>query len=131
MHQLYLVLYSRSCNSIQPSPEEVLYASGKMPFDPLIHAEYVEKLDAPAASIKEAFARQQAKAAMHLVIVFYHNNSNRSNRNPGTRVIERLLIEWIAACDQPFDEVEKPEFIAMMEYGRDPTKFSLPQREGV
>jgi hypothetical protein len=27
--------------------------------------------------------------------------------------------------------VEKPEFIAMMGYGRDPTKFSLPQQEGV
>ena len=44
---------------------------------------------------------------------------------------ERLLAEWVAACDQPFEEVEKPEFIAMMEYGQDPTKFSLPKREGV
>ena len=29
---------------------------------------------------------------------------------------ERLLTEWIVACDQPFDEVEKPEFISLMEY---------------
>ena len=29
---------------------------------------------------------------------------------------ERLLTEWVVACDQPFDEVEKPEFISLMEY---------------
>jgi hypothetical protein len=28
----------------------------------------------------------------------------------------RLLAEWMVACDQPFDEVEKPEFIRLMEY---------------
>jgi len=44
---------------------------------------------------------------------------------------EQLLIEWVVACDQPFDEVEKPEFISMMEYGRDPNTFSLPKRLGV
>ena len=33
------------------------------------------------------------------------------------RKFEQLLIEWVVACDQPFDEVEKPEFISMMEYG--------------
>lgn len=31
-------------------------------------------------------------------------------------VFNRLLAEWIVACDQPFDEVEKPEFIRLMEY---------------
>ena len=44
---------------------------------------------------------------------------------------EKLLIEWIVACDQPFDEVEKPEFVSMMEYSRDPTKFSLPKKDGI
>jgi hypothetical protein len=29
---------------------------------------------------------------------------------------EQYLTEWIIACDQPFDEVEKPEFITMMNY---------------
>jgi len=44
---------------------------------------------------------------------------------------EDLLIKLIVACDQPFDEVEKPEFISMMEYGRDLNMFSLPKRLGV
>jgi hypothetical protein len=34
------------------------------------------------------------------------------------------------ACDQPFDEVEKLEFIAAMSYGRT-SKFFLPKRDGV
>ena len=29
---------------------------------------------------------------------------------------EKLLTEWVVACDQPFDEVEKPEFVNLMEY---------------
>jgi hypothetical protein len=66
MYQLYLVLYSRSHNGVQPSPEEVLYASGKKPFDASVHDKYIETLDAQAAGIKEAFARQQAKAAVRL-----------------------------------------------------------------
>ena len=33
-------------------------------------------------------------------------------------------------CNQPFDEVEKPEFITAMSYGR-PSKFTLPKRDGV
>jgi hypothetical protein len=64
MYQLYLVLYSRSRHGVQPSPEEVLFASGKMPFDASVHDQYIKTLDAQAAGIKEAFARQQAKAAV-------------------------------------------------------------------
>ena len=29
---------------------------------------------------------------------------------------EQVLMEWVIACDQPFEEVERPEFIAMMNY---------------
>ena len=29
---------------------------------------------------------------------------------------EWLFTEWVVACDQPFDEVEKPKFIDLMEY---------------
>jgi hypothetical protein len=34
-------------------------------------------------------------------------------------------------CDQPFDEVEKSEFIAAMSYGRSTSKFTLPKQDGV
>ena len=29
---------------------------------------------------------------------------------------ETLLVEWQVACDQSFDEVEKPEFRRLLEY---------------
>ena len=29
---------------------------------------------------------------------------------------KQYLKEWIIACDQPFNKVEKPEFITMMNY---------------
>jgi hypothetical protein len=47
---------------------------------------------------------------------------------------ERLLTEWIVACDQPFDEVEKPEFIAMMNATRHAATggpLKIPKREAI
>jgi hypothetical protein len=39
-------------------------------------------------------------------------------------------MHWIITCDQPFDIVEKPEFIEMMQYGRHAVlNFNL-KREG-
>jgi hypothetical protein len=37
----------------------------------------------------------------------------------------------MVACDQPFTEVENPEFIAAMGYGRTSSKFTLPKKNGV
>ena len=35
------------------------------------------------------------------------------------------------ACNKPFTEVENPEFIAAMGYGRTSSKFTLPKKDGV
>jgi len=29
---------------------------------------------------------------------------------------KRYLAEWVVACDQPFEEVERPEFHRLLEY---------------
>ena len=34
---------------------------------------------------------------------------------------EQLLTEWIVACDQPFEEVERPEFHALLTYMHHPS----------
>lgn len=45
---------------------------------------------------------------------------------------EQLLTEWIIACDQPFDEVEKPEFITMMNVTHSTGgPLKIPKREGI
>jgi hypothetical protein len=42
---------------------------------------------------------------------------------------DRLITEWIAACDQPFDEVEKFEFKRMM-HAANPN-VSLPSADTI
>ncbi|KAJ7730114.1 hypothetical protein DFH07DRAFT_756455, partial [Mycena maculata] len=32
------------------------------------------------------------------------------------KTFERLLLEWLVACDQPFQEVERPEFRRLLKY---------------
>jgi len=45
---------------------------------------------------------------------------------------ERLLTEWIVACDQPFSEVEEEEFVKLMTYARHPaSSVDLPSWEGI
>ena len=61
MYQLYLVMKG---NNTPPTLDEIMYALGKKPFDSSIHANYIQRLDAQVAGIKEAFAKQQAKFAV-------------------------------------------------------------------
>lgn len=51
-----------------PTNDEILMASGKKNFDDLHRAEYSKVIEAQAAGIKEAFAKQQAKAVVCSVI---------------------------------------------------------------
>jgi hypothetical protein len=45
---------------------------------------------------------------------------------------EHLLTEWIVACDQPFDEVGKEEFIKLISYAHHPAPSAkLPSRDGI
>ena len=49
-----------------PTSEEIQFASGQKRFDPSIHAEYLQKLNAQTSGIKESFAKQKANAAVRL-----------------------------------------------------------------
>jgi len=41
-------------------------------------------------------------------------------------------MEWIVTCDQPFEEVERPEFITMMNYTRqNGSPVNIPGRNGI
>jgi hypothetical protein len=60
MHDLFIVMKSRDT----PTADEILIASGKKPFDNSLQAEYLKLIEEQASGIKEAFAKQQAKAAV-------------------------------------------------------------------
>ncbi|KAF8815359.1 hypothetical protein BYT27DRAFT_7009802, partial [Phlegmacium glaucopus] len=110
MHDLYLIMKGHDT----PTADEILMALGKKTFNNSLQAEYLKIIEEQASGIKEAFMKQQAKAA-----------------EPWDQeIFEQLLIEWMVTCDQPFEEVEKPEFLTTMSYGRT-SKLTLPKWDGV
>jgi len=41
-------------------------------------------------------------------------------------------MEWVIACDQPFEEVKRPKFIVMMNYTHHTgTSLKIPKRDGI
>jgi hypothetical protein len=41
-------------------------------------------------------------------------------------------MEWVITCDQPFEEVERPEFITMMNYAHHTgTLLKIPKCNGI
>jgi hypothetical protein len=43
-----------------------------------------------------------------------------------------MVTEWIVACDQPFEEVERPEFIALMNFTHHAGGvLKIPSRKGI
>ena len=71
MHDLFIVMKSRDA----PTPNKILMAAGKKPFDDSLQAEYLKVIEEQASGIKEAFAKQQAQAAVrdpatHVVHIF-------------------------------------------------------------
>ena len=94
----------------------------------------MKKLDSASENIKKAFQEQEAQAAVSVCIhsLIFIPQIPVSQGPWDQEKFESLLMEWIIACDQPFDEVKKPEFVAMMNHmhhGRGP--LSMPKHEGM
>ncbi|KAJ6565702.1 hypothetical protein B0H10DRAFT_1965559 [Mycena sp. CBHHK59/15] len=106
MCRFYEMLNSRD-RSIRPSDEEIEIARGEKKFatrDEFL--EYLGRGESAAEhrqqSLREAFARSGEKAA-----------------GPWDQAkFEELLVEWLVACDQPFQEVERPELRRLLESRR-------------
>ncbi|KAF8179736.1 hypothetical protein K438DRAFT_1768768 [Mycena galopus ATCC 62051] len=88
--------------------EEIEVAEGKISFT---HREetlqFFNKLnivgDVYQQSLRQAFERASEKSAV----------------GPwDQKEFERLLVEWLVASDQPFQEVERPQFRSLLEYVR-------------
>ncbi|KAK7433563.1 hypothetical protein VKT23_020717 [Stygiomarasmius scandens] len=87
MHRLWEILHRRSD---PPTPEEKEIAAGHKALDTKAVNSYLAKLEKASQDIQQAFEQQAAKSA-----------------GPWDQAeFEKLLVEWIVACDQPFEEVE-------------------------
>ena len=127
MFQLYTILKD---HDEPPTPKEIDMASAKQEVD----GEYLQKLEKSSENIKKAFLSQQACAivseisfgsiCLRLIILW---------QGPWDQeIFEQLVMEWVIACDQPFEEVQRPEFIAMMNYTHHSgTSLKIPKRDGI
>jgi hypothetical protein len=79
------------------------------------------------------FQDQQAQAVVSDNYLYLCMQLIKSQQGPWNQEkFEKALMEWIIACDQPFDEVEKPEFIALMIITHHTSgPFKIPKRDGI
>jgi hypothetical protein len=83
-----------------PTEDELKLAQGEMVLDPDAAAAYLMQLKQASANLVDAFNKQVNKA--------FGDWSQEK--------FEDLLAKWLVACDQPFEDVEKPEFKVFVEY---------------
>ena|ERR1700722_4786771 len=124
MYRLYLVLKNRA---EPPSEDEVLIASGKKALDPAQAADYLTKLEAASKTIIDSFNQQTQKAAVGV----RHPCSSSYLPHPiqedwDQALFEKLLTEWMVVCDQPFEEVDRPEFRHLLEYTHFRPSLKIP-----
>ncbi|CAK5270384.1 unnamed protein product [Mycena citricolor] len=120
MFKLYNLLADRkkADPAFRPSEEEIEVAGGKRVFesDADTNTFLAKIFEGQEVTISHAFERQKAAKAEpwdqnHFVT---------------------LLARWVAACDQPFEEVSRPEFRELLQYVyRGNGDLKIPDRKGV
>ncbi|KAK6977279.1 Transposase-like protein [Favolaschia claudopus] len=115
MYRLYQALYTRRDEPI--TPQEIDLARGKIPVDSDAAKLYLGRIETATANIIQSLENQAKKARGDF----------------SQEVFNTLLAQYIVACDQPFDTVEKPEFIRLMEYTHHGSSlnFSIPGRTAI
>ena len=58
----------------------------------------------------------------------FYSSFSSQEQNWDQEKFEQLLADWIVACDQPFDEVEKFEFWHLLEYTHLWLSLQIPHR---
>ena len=132
MYRLYLLLKDRA---EPPTDEEKDIAGGRKSLDAAKAAEYVKHLEKSSTNIVNLFNQQHQQAAVRPLPIFDRNlieiHCFVQEQSWDQDTFERLLSEWIVACDQPFDEVEKPEFRQLLEYTHLRPSLHIPHRGAV
>ncbi|KAJ6481152.1 hypothetical protein C8R45DRAFT_1151991 [Mycena sanguinolenta] len=93
MYRLYQALYTRKDEP--PTAQEVELARGNVPVDSEAAKTYLGKVEYATANILKSL----------------ENQAKKSRGDFSQEVFNTLLAEYIVACDQPFDTVEKPDIL--------------------
>ena len=126
MFKLFEVLKS---HKELPTAEELTVAAGSVPMPHKMEVQITSTLDEQSNSIWQAFEHQKAAARVSLSLVASLCSYHVTQEPWDQEKFEHLITEWVVACNQPFDEVEKPEFIKMMEYAH--AFITIPSRKGI
>ncbi|KAK7001098.1 hypothetical protein R3P38DRAFT_2796132 [Favolaschia claudopus] len=115
MYRLYQALYTR--RDEPPTQQEIDLARGKIPVDSEAAKLYLGRIETATANIIQSLENQAKKARGDF----------------SQEVFNTLLAQYIVACDHPFDTVEKPEFIRLMEYTHHGStlNFAIPGRTAI
>jgi hypothetical protein len=131
MYGLFCVLKGRT---EPPTAAEIRFASGKKVLDLKSNSEYLKKLEAATENIQKP-PLSSGKTEQYVSLFSFLAGTISISVIQGQwdqAKFERLLTEWIVACDQPFDEVDKEEFVKLMTYACRPApSVKLPSREGI
>ncbi|KAF5310636.1 hypothetical protein D9619_008095 [Psilocybe cf. subviscida] len=117
MHRLYLAL--KDCQDHKEggaTEDEISIAAGRTPLDSAKAIACLQSLEQKTSNLPKAFAQQEAKSLEE-----WDQNKFLD-----------LLASWIVACDQPFEEVDRPEFQDLLKYvHHSRASFTIPGRNAI
>ena len=129
MYRLFNVLKLRGS---APTDDELSMAQGKKTLDPSTADEYLITLEKASNNLDQIFQRQaMANAVRSLTCINCSLLILAQKGNWDQAEFEKLLLEWMVACDQPFEEVERPEFRQLLEYTHLNSSLHIPSRTTV
>ncbi|KAK0197811.1 hypothetical protein F5146DRAFT_1130724 [Armillaria mellea] len=106
MQCLYTILHEHKESLTE---EEIVIVRGTKVLNVKSTMNYLKKLELASENIVQAFQQQTVQAVGEWDQVKF----------------ERLLLEWMIACDQPFEEMEWPEFPLLLIYTHHPAPEPL------
>jgi hypothetical protein len=118
MYRLYTILKDRAG---PPDDDEVAFASGQKTMDPDTASAYFGRAEAASANLVSMFMKQSQQNAVSRSTVIAHRYcmiyaAIFQEKAFDSETFKRYLAEWVVACDQPFEEVDRPEFRRLLEY---------------
>lgn len=134
MYRLYSILNNRT---EPPTDEERLFACRKKALVPAVDAQMTAELVRmnSESSIAAAFSRQRQKNKVIRSQITMQKAwflTFNAIQEPWDQVkFDNLLAEWIVACDQPFEEVDRPEFRRLIQFAHGDEPLSIPHRKAM
>ena len=130
MYRLYIIIKNRTK---PPTDEELEIACGKKVLDTDTANSYLGQVEvASTANLLSMFTKQSQENAVSDMVPYQYPRLTilyHQEKAFNMETFKRYLAEWVVACDQPFEEVERPELRRLLEYTHMGSKpLNIPHR---